>query len=308
MTGIAAAIGLVIGLLALLSLMSVLLIHVAHPPAGRFVDAGGIKLHVLDAGTGVPVVLIHGASGTLNDWRASVFDDLAHSFRAIAIDRPGHGHSERPRQRPDAAEQAALVRTALKNLAAERPVLVGHSWGGALVLAYALAWPDEVRGIVLLGPATHPWEGKVSLVNRTAALPVVGALFRWLAVPLAGRIIMPKALAGIFWPDPVPARYGQAAQTKLVLRPWHFWANAQDMVGLKPFLAEQAQHYERLAAPAIVLSGNRDRVVFYKNHSLRLAEAAKHVQFRKIPGAGHMPHHAAKDEVMAAIREIAALN
>src|SRR6266481_3294033 len=66
------------------------------PPIGQFVEVEGIRLHYLEAGQGPPVVLIHGASGNLLDFKLSIFDALAEKHRVIAIDRPGLGYSERP--------------------------------------------------------------------------------------------------------------------------------------------------------------------------------------------------------------------
>src|SRR3954449_9570700 len=102
-----------------------------HPPAGRFIEIDGVRLHYLERGAGTPVVLIHGNVVTAEDWVLSgVLDRVAERHRVVAFDRPGYGHSERPRGSAwAAAAQAALVRRALARLGIERPVVVGHSWG-----------------------------------------------------------------------------------------------------------------------------------------------------------------------------------
>src|SRR5205814_1343638 len=60
------------------------------------VAVNGLKLNYVSAGTGRPVVLIHGNPGSHEDFTVSLFDKLSQSYHAIAFDRPGHGHSERP--------------------------------------------------------------------------------------------------------------------------------------------------------------------------------------------------------------------
>ena len=126
-----------------------------RPPIGRVGPFAGIRLHRIDvrpsgAETGPPVVLLHGNLVTLEDWIASgIVDHLAAAGRrVVAFDRPGFGHSERPRGRWGARDQAALLRGAARALGVERPIVVGHSWG-ALV---ALAWSQDapVAGTALV--------------------------------------------------------------------------------------------------------------------------------------------------------------
>src|SRR5262245_34352567 len=107
-------------------------IEAANPPLGSFVEVGGVRLHYAAKGSGPPVVLVHGASITLRDWTASIFDDLvAAGHRTLAFDRPGYGYSDRPGgEWPSPAVQARLLREALARLGVERPILVGHSWAG----------------------------------------------------------------------------------------------------------------------------------------------------------------------------------
>ncbi|MBV9892246.1 MAG: alpha/beta fold hydrolase, partial [Rhizobacter sp.] len=102
----------------------------AQPPEGRILHLDGVRLHVVERGEGPPVVLIHGNLVTHRDFDASgIVERLARTHRVIAFDRPGYGHSSRPRDRlwtPSA--QAALLHAALRRLGVERPVIVGHSW------------------------------------------------------------------------------------------------------------------------------------------------------------------------------------
>jgi pimeloyl-ACP methyl ester carboxylesterase len=166
----------------------------AHPPAGRFVEVDGGRVHVLELGqrggkagraeTGAadlywPIVLVHGASGNLGDLRLSLGDRLARTRRVILVDRPGHGWSDRPGGAQDAtpARQAALIAQALERIGVERFVLLGHSLGGAVATAFALAYPDRLAGLVLLAPVTHPWSGGLSWYNALLTTPVAGPLF-----------------------------------------------------------------------------------------------------------------------------------
>ena len=179
----------VLGGLAALTEFGVRRIERAHPPQGRFVEVAGGRLHLLELGSpdAPPVVLLHGASGNLQDMRLALGDRLAARYHVILVDRPGHGWSDRPDGPADGspARQAALIHQALERIGVTRAIVVGHSWSGALATAYALAYPADVTGLVLLAPVTHPWPGGVGWYNPILTTRFIGRCsrarshFRW---------------------------------------------------------------------------------------------------------------------------------
>src|SRR6187551_1692171 len=220
----------VLGLLAATTEFAVRRIERAHPAAGRLVAVDGGRLHLLELGpAGAPaVVLLHGASGNLEDMRVALGDRLAQRYRVILVDRPGHGWSDRPNGSADAspARQAALIHQALGRIGVTRAIIVGHSWSGALATAYTLAYPDAVLGLVLLAPVTHPWPGGVAWYNPILTAPVIGPLFaRTLALPL-GQLLIGPGVVSVFAPQPAPADYRDRAAVELLLRASEFIANA----------------------------------------------------------------------------------
>jgi hypothetical protein len=136
-----------LGGLGLFSAFCVRSIEQAHPPAGRFVEVSGGRLHLVELGpaNGAPVVLFHGASGNLEDMRLALGDKLAERHRVILVDRPGHGWSERPGGSADAspARQAALIHEALQRIGVRRAVIVGHSWSARS--RPLMRWPIRMR-------------------------------------------------------------------------------------------------------------------------------------------------------------------
>src|SRR5262249_4983349 len=120
LTGVAIAAVGILGGLAAFTAISARRIERAHPPVGRFVEVDGGRLHLLELGpaNATPVVLLHGATGNLNDMRVALGDRLATRYRVILVDRPGHGWSDRPGGSADAspARQAALIHQALQRI------------------------------------------------------------------------------------------------------------------------------------------------------------------------------------------------
>src|SRR5260370_24892750 len=100
-----------------------------------------------------------------------------------------------------------MLHTALSELQIERPILVGHSWGGALAMAYALEFPADLSGAVLLAPAVYESEDGVSFLTKVPAWPVVGDLVNFLFTPLLGAWIVRVDLQKAFAPDFVPKHY-----------------------------------------------------------------------------------------------------
>src|SRR5882762_689756 len=131
---------LVVGL-ALFTVLVARRAETLAPPIGRFIEVDGARLHYLDRGTGPVVVLVHGLGGNLRNFYGLVYK-LAAGCRVVAVDRPGSGYSTVSGEHPTLSAQATIIARFLHRLGLDRPLLVGHSLGGALALALALDHPD----------------------------------------------------------------------------------------------------------------------------------------------------------------------
>ena len=276
------------------------------PPAGRFVEVDGVRLHYVTRGDGRPVVLLHGNGMMVQDMEASgLLDDLAQRYRVVAFDRPGFGYSERPRDRiwtPQA--QAELIHAALGRLGIERPILVGHSWGTLVALALALEQPQDVGALVLLGGYYYP-TARADVLTSGPAVPVVGDLMRLTVSPLLGRLMAPAVIRRVFAPAPVAESFSHVP-LELALRPAQIRATAADTALMIPGAAQLSRRYGELSLPVVIVAGAGDRIVDVERQAVRLHEALPGSALRLIDGVGHMVHHSAPDEVMAAIEAAAA--
>jgi pimeloyl-ACP methyl ester carboxylesterase len=281
-----------LGSLAIYTVIGTARTEESFPPIGQFVQVDGVRMHYNETGRGPPVVLIHGASTSLRDFDASIAGPLSRSHRVIAVDRPGHGYSERP---PgdwiDPARQARLIRGLLARIGVHDPLLVGHSWSGSVVLAYLLDYPEEAVGGVLLAGGSHPWEGGVAWHVDLAGLPVLGEVFaRTLAYPL-GKLAIESAVEGVFAPNQVPEDYTGRTGILLSLRPETFLANAQDVRLLSDFLAGQSKRYGEISHPLLLVTGEKDTIVPAWNHAARLTRQIPGAVRVEFPDTGHALHH-----------------
>ncbi len=280
-----------------------------HPPTGQFVAVAGGRLHYRDSGpqgeVRGTVVLIHGASSNHADMLAALAPDLGH-YRVVAIDRPGHGWSDRIKgdAMADPARQAQALMQALDALVPERFVLVAHSLGGAASTRIALDRPERLRGLVLLGAVTHPWPGGIAWYHHVTVWPVIGPAFaRLVGVPVATRLLESGAQS-VFAPRPVTPGYLARGEIDLLLRPATFRANSQDIAATLDFVSAQAPRYNELAMPVVAITGDSDSIVSPIIHSAAIARQAPQGRFVLLPGVGHMPHHAAPEIVVEAIDQM----
>jgi pimeloyl-ACP methyl ester carboxylesterase len=273
-----------------------------NPPAGRFVHVDGVRLHYVERGEGLPVVLLHGNGTMVQDFDLSgVLDLAATHYRVIAFDRPGYGYSTRPRDRIwTPAAQAELFARAFRTLGIDRPVVVGHSWGTLVALALGLQHPEAVRSLVLLSGYYFPSVRLDVPLLSPPAIPVVGTLLRYTLSPLLGRALWPAFMKRLFGPGPVPRRFLQHYPKGMSLRPSQLKASAAESALMIPAAAGLRRHYAELRTPAFIMAGAEDRYVSAQQ-SVRLHEAVHGSDLRLVSGMGHMVHHFAPRKVVAAI-------
>ena len=279
----------------------------AHPPKGRFVTAGGARLHYVEHGNGRPVVFLHGNGAMVEDFLISgVIDQTAAQYRAIALDRPGFGHSERPRGRSwTAAAQAALLPEVFRLLGIDRPIVVGHSWGTLVALALGLDHPRHVGGLVLISGYYYPTPRTDVALFSPPAIPLVGDLLSYTVAPLIGEALAPKLIDKMFSPQGLSPRFAAEFPVGLTVRPSQIHAFAQDSAHMI-FAAEAlSRRYRSLFPPTAILAGDADEIVSYRQ-AQRLQGDIAGSQLDILPGGSHMVHHIDPARVVRAIDEVAA--
>ncbi len=270
-----------------------------NPPIGRFIEVDGIRLHLIDKGKGPPVVLLHGNTVQLQDFiGCGLIDRLAEHHRVIAFDRPGFGHSERPRDRLWTAQaQAAVIRQALVQIDVKQPVVVGHSWGTLVALGLATEFPTDVRGLVLISGYYYPSARMDVALATPAALPLLGDALRYTVSPLTGRVMLRRSVEAMFAPAPMPDRFFDVVPREMLLRPVQIRAAAEDAAFMIPSAAHFCAHYATLKMPVSLFAGEGDKIVAPEAQSVRLHRDLPHSDLTLMPGAGHMVHYALANEI-----------
>jgi pimeloyl-ACP methyl ester carboxylesterase len=301
----------ILAVLALVTELGVLAFERRYPPTGRMIDVAGGRLHVVEIGprdaVGPPIVLIHGATSSLETMRLPLGDMLAKNRRVILIDRPGFGWSTRDDlSNSSPAAQARMIDEALGKLGVDRAIVVVHSLAGALGALLALDYPQRVAGLVMLAGVAYPWPGGVGTYNEVVTTPVIGKLLAYTITLPLGYFLTDIGGRAVFAPQAMPDGYIAATATPLVLRPRNFLANAWDLVTLKPAVAAQAPRYPDIKVPTVIITGDADNIVYPDIHSRHFAETVPDAKLIVLPGVGHMVQNAAPDLIIREIERLIA--
>lgn len=272
------------------------------PPSGEFIRIGETDVHYVDLGAGPDLVLIHGASGNLRDMTFSLAPRLAERYRVIAFDRPGLGYTDRINETgATLMQQADLLRQAARQLGADSPIVVGQSYGGAVALAWASEFPDEVAALVPVSAVSNPWTTPLDPFYRVTSSHLGKALVVPALTAYVSDARIGQAIDSVFPPQSPPKGYDEFIGAPLTLRRVSLRANAVQRANLLDEIKLQLPKYGQITAPTEIVHGTADTTVGLSIHSEKLVHQIDGAVLTRLEGIGHMPHHAAEDEVIAAI-------
>lgn len=286
-----------------------------YPPLGQFVDVTGGQVHYVQDGSGPHLVLLHGAGGNLREWTFDLMNRLTDRYTVTAFDRPGLGYTDRvpgiatgltATEGDSPQAQAAMLREAAEKLGITDPIVAGHSFGGIVSYAWAVAGLDQdspanASAIVSFAGVTMPWPGGLdryytfngSAFGGVVTIPAISAF-----VPPS---VVDSSIEATFAPQSAPAGYPDYIGAGLTLRPSSMRANTRQVNTSRPHVVQLSQRYPELTLPIEILHGEEDTTVPIHIHAEEIAKIVPQVNTTRLPGVGHMPHHA---DPLAAISAI----
>lgn len=252
------------------------------------VTIDGFRLHLLEAGAGPAVLLLHGFAGSAEDWRPTAGQLARAGYRAVAVDGLGFGRSAKPGDAPySLAHSAGLYAGLLDALGIGRAAVVAHSMGGKYALALALLHPTRVAGLTL---AASDGFAEASPMTRAGGWPLLGGALLWLSArPAVARAMLG---ASFFAPEAHVTEELLARAREALLGPENRRAltalsrryDATDLrrTGLATRLGE-------LRAPTLLVWGEEDRVFPLATCGRAAAAAIPGARLATIPRCGHFP-------------------
>lgn len=282
-------------------------IEATVPINGRFVEVDGERFHYVDEGKGPPLVMIHGLMGSSRNLTYALSGQLRERFRVITLDRPGSGYSSRgAHTAADLPAQARQIAAFIKTLDLDKPLVLGHSLGGAIALALALDHPHAVSGLVLIAPLTHP-QRLLPLVFLSLAVRPAW-LRRWLSHTLTmpvGLLTKGSVVKGVFAPDAAPPDFATRGGGLLGMRPDNFYAASTEINTVNDHLPDMVKRYPQLTLPIGLIYGARDKVLDFQKHGQALASKVPGLKLQVVEGRGHMLPITATERVVAVVEQIA---
>jgi len=282
-----------------------------NPPVGKFTECDGVRLHYIERGDHAApcVVLFHGNGSMIQDFMISgLVDLLAQTNRVVCFDRPGFGHSQRPRFRIwTAAAQAALFVNALKQLGVRNPVVLGHSWGTLIAVVLSLRNDYPIRGLVLASGYYFPTPRWDVWLMSGPAIPILGDLISYTVAPIISWAILPGAFRKMFSPRSVPQTFKNQFPTSLTLRPKQLRAAAEESALLIPTATELQASYPRIGCQVRIFHGVKDQVIEPKQ-ARDLHGALYTSDLHLVPNAGHMVTYADTAAIARAVSSVGAAN
>jgi pimeloyl-ACP methyl ester carboxylesterase len=275
-------------------------------------DAWQVELHghpviYRTAGSGPPVVLIHGMVNSSHHWR-EVALRLADRYTVVAPDLIGHGESATPRGDYSLGAHAAVIRDLLTAIGVGSATFVGHSLGGGVAMQFFWQFPQRVERLALVSSGGLGRE--VSPLLRSAALPGASAALRVVAgrrsLAALGRIAAALDARGS-----ATGVYVQAVARALrpLERPGAREAFLQTLRAVIDLQGQHVSATDRLyllgPVPTLIVWGERDNTIPLQ-HGRSAHEAIPHSRFETLPRAAHFPHLEDPEGLARVIRDFIA--
>lgn len=271
------------------------------PAQGAFLTIDKCRVHYLRKGKGPSLVLIHGAYGSMYDFTHSIFDSLTREFDVTVFDRPGFGYTGRTERFTSLDGQVMMIHELIKALGLQQPLLVGHSLGAGLGLAYALKYPKDLSGLVSIGGYAVPPELPLDAIYTIPGIPVLGPFMVDTFLGPVGTLAAKTVAGGVFYPEPIPKNFLEMS-CALALRPASFKDNAHDVRQLIPFLSPLISRYREIKIPVTLVTGDSDLVSLPERHAGFLKKSIPESELIVLPKTGHQPCFTRTDEIVIIIR------
>ena len=270
-------------------------IEIPDDVIGKFIRIDSQKIHFIDAGSGIPLVFIHGFGSSIYSWRKNL-GPISKHHRVCAPDLPGFGYSDKPLDAAYTIEAYAdFVIRFMDKLRINQAVIVGHSLGGGIALVTSLKYPSRVKALILLDAEAYPITPPLML--KVAKLPVLRSIIHraigeWVIRISLKRSFYDHSLITDRLVDeyyrPFLTENGKAAPIKVL--------QAMDF----ELLRELPKRYRNIRKKTLIIWGREDRI-----SRVHLARKLKRdLPFSKlmiIPDSGHLVQEEKPEVVNRAI-------
>ena len=258
------------------------------PATGKFTEVSGGIIHWTDEGDGEVIVLIHGLGGNHHNF-SYMLSELSRKYRIVSIDRLGSAWSKRTDSSyANFTAQADAIVEFIDKEKLERPLLVGHSLGGAFSLGVGTRFPEKIRGLALICPASMNIDATPKVFSSLEIKnPTVRVFF---SNVLFGPFILMKQkkfLAEIFKPEAITFGFDIKGGALLSRLPRQFQTTCEDLIAAKEAQDTIQLNLKNLDIPTYVLFAENDSILDPQYHGVAFSKMTG-AKLEMVPKTGHM--------------------
>ena len=275
------------------------------PKFGKTTVLQDAEIHWYESGQGKPIIMLHGLAGNLRNFTYALVGKLDQDYRVIAIDRAGCGWSTRSKSEcATLQEQARIISEFIDKEQIEKPLIVGHSLGGAIALALALEYKNKISGLALICPATQIID---KIPDMFKFLNISSPLIRFFVAhtisSLIGILTRKETFKAAFAPEAICTDFGIKGGGDFALTSEAFIRTSEDLIFAQSSAPSLVGREKELDVYTEVLFGEDDEILDAKLHGEKFAKLAV-AKLTMVPGRGHMLPLTIPDECADFIRGV----
>lgn len=270
---------------------------------GKYIEISGIKVRYNQIGKGQDILFIHGVPGSIEDWEP-IISSLSSNYRVTVYDRPGHGYSSAEKIGYNLEHNANIALGLINALHLENVIVVGHSYGGSVIMALAVRNPHQIKAFIPIAGATYPIEN-IEPIYSFIRIPIIGRGFAAVASSFIGPPMIKDGLNEAFYPneDIIPEGYIETRE-KIWLQTKVLVSTAREELNLNSGLKKIIPDYENISKKFFIIHGDSDLFV-PKGDSLKLHKIIKNSKLLILEKTGHQVQYERPDILIETINEVA---
>lgn len=269
---------------------------------GNYTEVLNIPIRYHQVGHGPDILFIHGRPGSIEDWQPLV-EALAPHYRLTFYDRPGNGFSGKPRHYT-LAQNADVALALIEQLRLDHPVVVGHSYGGGVVMALAVRKPENIKAFVSIGGCAYPSE-PFDIIFSLLRIPYVGRGIIALLPKKTNCEMIRDGILESFHPNEkdLPADYVDA-RCKIWSQPKNTLTLAREGGSFNAELKKIVPQYPGITHTIYLVHGDQDKLVSVEE-SKKVNASAPRAPLTVLADTGHMVQYIRTAELIKVIEAAA---
>jgi pimeloyl-ACP methyl ester carboxylesterase len=277
--------------------------HIPEDFEGKHIEISGIKIRYNQTGKGQDILFIHGVPGSIEDWEPFI-GSLSSNYRVTVYDRPGHGYSSAEKIGYNLEHNANIALGLIDELDLENVIVVGHSYGGSVIMALAVRNPPQIKAFIPVAGATYPVEN-IEPIYSLIGIPIIGRGFAAAASSFIGPAMIKDGLDEAFHPneDIIPEGFIDT-RVKIWLQTKVLVSTAREELNLNSDLEKIIPDYGNISKKFIIIHGDNDLFV-PKGDSLKLHKIIKNSKLLILSATGHQVQYARPEILTRIINEVA---